>query len=250
MGEKGLGMPAGRTGGDRLGAPDEGLGDRLSLAEKVERSVELIRAARERHGDGLVVSHSLGKDSAVVWRLAKKVDPAIRGFIVTTDYKPAATVTFMAEERRRYPELRVYRHEAPLDVSPLSDPEACCRTLKVEPLERALADLGATCWVTGLRRSEGPTRTGLREHEVRPDGLEKLHPLALWLEREIWQYLAVHQVPVNPLYGEGYRSLGCAPCSAITFGPDERGGRWVGTAKHQGECGLHSGTTAQNGATP
>lgn len=216
-------------------------GDELSLADKVERSLELIRDAHQRHGDGLVVSHSMGKDSAVVWQLAKQVEPEIRGFIVTTEYKPVETVAFMAEERGRYPELQVYRHEGPLDVNPLDDPAACCRVLKVGPLERALADLGATCWVTGLRRSEGPTRRDLEEHEVRPDGLEKLHPLALWLEREIWQYLAVHQVPVNPLYAEGYRSLGCAPCSEISFGPDERGGRWVGTAKHQGECGLHSG---------
>ncbi len=56
----------------------------------------------------------------------------------------------------------------------------------------------------------------------------------------MWQYLALHGVPVNPLYGKGYRSLGCAPCTQIATGPDERAGRWLGTSKCGGECGIHT----------
>jgi phosphoadenosine phosphosulfate reductase len=68
----------------------------------------------------------------------------------------------------------------------------------------------------------------------------KLNPILLWHEREVWQYLAIHRVPVNSLYAEGYRSLGCAPCTRIAQGPDERAGRWLGTSKCGGECGIHT----------
>lgn len=84
----------------------------LNFAEKVERSLDLIREAYAEYGDGLVVANSLGKDSVVVWDLAKRVSPAIRGIVVTTRYKPAETVAFMNQTVARYPELRVFRNDA------------------------------------------------------------------------------------------------------------------------------------------
>ena len=62
--------------------------DGLNFKEKVDRSLALIKEAYEKHGDSLVVANSLGKDSVVVWHLAKQVSSKIRGFIVTTRFKP------------------------------------------------------------------------------------------------------------------------------------------------------------------
>lgn len=213
----------------------------LNFREKVERSVALIEAAYAEFGDSLVVANSLGKDSVTVWHLAQRVSPKIRGFIVTTRYKPAATVAFMHRELARCPNLKVYRNNEELpDELYRTDPDRCCELLKIKPTREAIEDLGAWCWVTGLRCTEGRTRTDYRERELRDAGLVKLNPVLLWTEREIWQYLALNQVPVNPLYAEGYRSLGCAPCTEIHTGPDERAGRWVGSCKHGGECGIHT----------
>jgi len=215
--------------------------DGLNFAQKVERSRELIRQAYVEHGEGLVVANSLGKDSVAVWHLAKSVSPDIRGFIVTTRYKPRETVEFMHQEVARYPELRVFRNDAeiPQDLH-RTDPDRCCDILKVEPTRRAIEEMGVTCWVTGLRCTEGRTRTDFKEVEQRDPGLIKLNPILIWHEREIWQYLALYQVPVNPLYALGYRSLGCAPCTRISLGIDERAGRWIGTSKCGGECGIHT----------
>ena len=85
-----------------------------------------------------------------------------------------------------------------------------------------------------------PVDVELSEVEVAESGLVKVDPILLWHEREVWQYLALHAVPVNPLYGEGYRSLGCQPCTEITTGADERSGRWAKTRKVGGECGIHT----------
>ena len=213
----------------------------LNFAQKVDRALELIREAYEEYGDRLVVANSLGKDSVVVWHLAKRVSADIRGFIVTTRYKPKETVAFMNEEVARYPELKVYRNDEPLpDELYKTDPDRCCDALKVEPVRRAISEMDVGCWVTGLRCTEGRTRTDYQEVEQRDEGLIKLNPILIWYEREIWQYLALHRVPVNPLYAQGYRSLGCAPCSRISSDPNERAGRWIGTSKCGGECGIHT----------
>jgi phosphoadenosine phosphosulfate reductase len=233
--------------------------ENLSFAQKVERSLELIYNAHRRFDDRFVVANSLGKDSVVVWHLAKRVSPDIRGFIVTTRFKPAETVAFMNQELTRHPELKVFQSDE--DVSDdlhKTDPDLCCEILKVLPTRRAIEEMGVECWATGLRCTEGRTRTDYQEVEERDRGLIKLNPILIWTELEVWQYIALHKVPVNPLYAQGYRSIGCAPCTRIVAGPNERAGRWLGTSKCGGECGIHTrplrvesyveaaSTTAQN----
>ena len=213
----------------------------LNFAEKVERSLRLIQRAYKEYGDRLVVANSLGKDSMAVWHLAKRVSPDIRGFIITTRFKPKATKLFMKRILTLYPEHRVFvNDEAIPDKLYETDPDRCCDILKVKPTRQAIEEMNVACWVTGLRSTEGRTRADFQEIEERDKGLIKLNPILIWYEREIWQYLAIHRVPVNPLYAMGYRSLGCAPCTRISSGEDERAGRWAGTSKCGGECGIHT----------
>ena len=215
--------------------------EKLNFAEKVERSLELIDAAYKEFGDGLVVANSLGKDSSAVWHLAKRVSPKIKGFIVTTRFKPDETKQFMKEEVGRYSELRVFKNDEEVPEKLYeTDPDRCCDILKVKPTRQAIEEMNVSCWVTGLRCTEGRTRTDFKEVEERDKGLLKLNPILIWYEREIWQYLALNRVIVNPLYAKGYRSLGCAPCTKITSGIDERAGRWINTSKCGGECGIHT----------
>ena len=70
-------------------------------------------------------------------------------------------------------------------------------------MRRAIEEMGVSCWVTGLRCTEGRTRTDFLEVEERDEGLLKLNPILLWHEREIWQYLALYKVPVNPALRRG-----------------------------------------------
>lgn len=213
----------------------------LNFAEKVERSLDLLSEAFAEFGEGLVVANSLGKDSCAVWDLAQRVSPKVRGFIVTTRFKPPETIAFMQETVARYPGLAIYSSDTEIAGRLYeTDPDRCCDVLKVQPTRRAIEEMDVACWVTGLRCTEGRTRTDFLEREERDEGLVKLNPILLWHEREVWQYLALNGVPVNPLYGQGYRSLGCAPCTRIASGANERAGRWVGTSKCGGECGIHT----------
>jgi phosphoadenosine phosphosulfate reductase len=215
--------------------------ENLNYKQKVERSLVLIEEAYERYGDGLVVANSLGKDSVCVWALAKMVSPKIKGFIVTTRFKPAETVRFMHEVVEEYPELKIYNNDEEISERLYKyDPDRCCQVLKVLPTRWAIDEMNVSCWVTGLRCTEGRTRTDYKEVEERDEGLMKLNPILIWKEREIWQFLALNAVKVNQLYAEGYRSLGCAPCTKISTDDNERAGRWIGTSKCGGECGIHT----------
>ncbi|HXM82556.1 MAG TPA: phosphoadenylyl-sulfate reductase [Burkholderiales bacterium] len=115
----------------------------------------------------------------------------------------------------------------------------CCEIRKVEPLARALAANRA--WITGQRREQSATRAQLAEREFDAvHGIEKFNPLAAWSEAEVWEYVHANRVPYNPLYDQGYRSIGCAPCTrAVAAGEDARAGRWWWELVEHRECGIH-----------
>jgi len=117
----------------------------------------------------------------------------------------------------------------------------CCEIRKVEPLKRALA--GKKAWLTGMRREQSTTRTELDVQSFDAVyGLEKFNPLADWSEDEVWTWLRAKDVPYNALYDQGYRSIGCAPCSRpVVAGEDVRAGRWWWEQPDSKECGLHVG---------
>ncbi len=115
----------------------------------------------------------------------------------------------------------------------------CCDIRKVEPLRRALA--GKKAWLTGMRREQSVTRTELALQAFDAVfGLEKFNPLAHWSENDAWAYLRAYEVPYNALYDQGYRSIGCAPCTRpVVEGEDLRAGRWWWELPQSKECGLH-----------
>ena len=115
----------------------------------------------------------------------------------------------------------------------------CCHIRKVEPLERALK--GKEAWITGQRRAQALSRAGLdlQEHDA-TRGMAKFNPLADWSEDEVWAVIRANDIPYNALHDQGYRSIGCAPCTRPTVaGEDTRAGRWWWEQPQSRECGLH-----------
>jgi len=116
----------------------------------------------------------------------------------------------------------------------------CCRIRKVEPLSRALKGLSG--WVTGMRREQSPTRSELQaiERDDLNGGILKINPLIDWSEEQLLAYCEANRLPRNRLYSQGYRSIGCAPCTrAVQEGEDARAGRWWWENPDNKECGLH-----------
>ncbi|BCS53398.1 phosphoadenylyl-sulfate reductase [Geobacter sp. SVR] len=122
----------------------------------------------------------------------------------------------------------------------LENRHECCRVRKVEPLSRALKGLAG--WVTGMRRDQGVTRGELAfvERDETNGGILKINPLLEWTEEQVLAYTKERGLPVNRLLSQGYRSIGCAPCTrAVKPGEDARAGRWWWENPENKECGLH-----------
>lgn len=115
----------------------------------------------------------------------------------------------------------------------------CCHMRKILPLRRALQ--GASAWISGIRAAQSVTRAqvGLVENDLQ-FGLQKINPLFDWSDAAVWEYANAHKLPQNPLYAQGFASIGCAPCTrAIKAGESIRAGRWWWEDPDHKECGLH-----------
>lgn len=125
------------------------------------------------------------------------------------------------------------------------DPDRCCALRKVAPLARGLTGFGA--WITGRKRFQGGTRTALPTIEADADGRIKLNPLARWTPEMIAAQFVRRGLPRHPLQAQGYRSIGCLPCTdRVRAGEDPRAGRW--RHRQKTECGIHLPTQTAKGA--
>jgi phosphoadenosine phosphosulfate reductase len=195
----------------------------------------------DRFHPRLAVACSFQKEASVVLDLLLKIAPDAHVFTLDTHVLfPETYATWRAVEQRYG--ITVEVHQGPSLARQASlhgdrlwerDPDACCDLRKVQPLNRALADVDA--WVAGLRRDQSPSRakTPKLAWDAKHDRW-KFNPLADWTDKDVWRYIAEHDLPYNPLHDEGYSSIGCTPCTVAGEG---REGRWAGTGKL--ECGLH-----------
>ena len=200
---------------------------------------ETLREVSERHGRGAVLLCSFQKEESVLIDELVRVSGPDTVRIVTIDTGalfPETLETWRAFEEHFGISIEV-QDAGPVEGS-WTGPENCCSVAKIAALERALA--GATAWVTGIRREQGPTREHVELVELdRTRAIFKYNPLALWTEKDLWRRISERSLPYHPLHDQGYASIGCAPC---TRPGDGREGRWAGTEKT--ECGLHIETVA------
>ena len=197
---------------------------------------ETIAWAAEQFGDGLVLASSF--NDCVLIDLVARTAPRVPIVFLDTQYHFAETLAYVELLRARYGlDVDVVRPLVAPDDLWRTDTDACCAARKVEPLGRALRNRAA--WMSGLRRAESVTRANASV--VSWDSrwqVVKINPIAAWSDGRAQDYVRRHQLPEHPLTSQGYRSIGCWPCTRPTAeGEDARAGRWAGTQKL--ECGLH-----------
>ncbi|KAK5654402.1 hypothetical protein OQA88_7312 [Cercophora sp. LCS_1] len=111
---------------------------------------------------------------------------------------------------------------------------------KVEPQQRAYAELNVAAVLTGRRRSQGGARGSIPVIEIDEErGIVKINPLVNWSFPQVKAYIDEHKVPYNALLDRGYKSVGDWHSTVpVGEGEDERAGRWKGQNKT--ECGIHN----------
>lgn len=211
--------------------------------EVIESGLRIV--GRER----LALVSSFGTESAALLQVTADVDPAIPVIFLDTGWLFEETLAYRDTLIARLG-LRDVRSIRPLEDSLqredpnrelwFSDPDACCRIRKVEPLTRALAPFDA--WINGRKRFQGGLRATISVVEADGPRL-KFNPFANVTSAEIEAIYARVKLPPHPLKASGFLSVGCMPCTSRTQpGEDTRDGRWRSQAKT--ECGIHTVKTA------
>jgi phosphoadenosine phosphosulfate reductase len=226
--------------------------DNVPSAAELDRSLrdasptEVVATALKLVGrDQLALVSSFGTESAALLKVMADVDPAIPVIFLDTGWLFAETLAYRDTliERLGLRDVRTVKpQEATLAREDaggelwFSDPDACCRIRKVEPLARALAPFSA--WLNGRKRFQGGARAAIPV--VEQDGTRlKFNPFANVSREEITAIFTDAKLPPHPLLASGYLSVGCMPCtSRSSADEDARAGRWRGRPKT--ECGIHT----------
>jgi phosphoadenosine phosphosulfate reductase len=202
-----------------------------------------------------VLASSLSAEDMVLTDAIARSGLPIGVFVLDTGRLHADTLDLLSVVRKHYgipvelyePDADavaqyVIRHGRDAFYDDLELRQRCCEIRKVQPLRRALA--GKRAWITGQRKDANTrARLAVREYDA-VYRLEKFNPLAEWTEAEVWDYIRANRVPYNRLYDQGYRSIGCAPCTRpVLPHEDIRAGRWWWESADQKECGLHVAKT-------
>ncbi len=222
----------GRLSTARMGEEPAAAGDAPDL-EALE-AADVLAYAVERFHPLIALACSFQKEESVLVHMLSTIAPDARIVTLDTGVLFAETMaTWRAFEERFGVTIEA------VDVLPLPGQgpwtaERCCVSRKVEGLRAMLSGLDA--WITGIRREQSPARADARklEWDAR-NGLWKVNPIADWTDRDVWRYIAAHDVPHNDLHHRGYVSIGCEPC---TQPGSNREGRWSG--RDRTECGLHA----------
>jgi phosphoadenosine phosphosulfate reductase len=189
---------------------------------------------------------SFGAESAVLLDMVASIDPATPVIFLDTrklfaethaHHRALVDLLQLRDVRVVRPEQTALATQDPKGDLWQRDPDACCHLRKTAVLETALA--GFDAWITGRKRFQGGVRWRLPT--IEPEwsrGRIKINPLAPWSAEDVERYRVLRNLPKHPLADQGYRSIGCVPCTR-PVSPDEpqRAGRWWGLDKS--ECGIH-----------
>ena len=234
----------------------QGIADAATPGE--EHALAVLEDAFARF-DRIAISFS-GAEDVVLIDLAARILEPVTVFCLDTGRLHAETYRFLETVREHYPvTLEVLSPDAG-DLTRLVREKGlfsflrdghgeCCAIRKIEPLRRRLAGLDA--WITGQRADQSVTRADLPVEQddlafSTPDhAIVKFNPLSAWTGTDVWDYIRRRAVPYNPLHDQGFRSIGCEPCTR-PVGPHqhEREGRWWWENPADKECGLHAQNVA------
>jgi phosphoadenosine phosphosulfate reductase len=226
-----------------------GIEDLAECSRRLEGATaeERVAWAYGQFGEGLGMTSSFGAQSAVLLHLATRIWPEIPVILVDTGYLFPETYRFIDQLTERLQlNLKVYR----ADLTPawqearwgrlwedgIGGIERYNEINKVEPMERALADLGLSAVMAGVRRQQSSTRENFSVLAIQKSRA-RVHPIVDWTDLDVGVYLTKHGLPYHPLWDEGYVSIGDWHTSRkLTDGMTAEETRFFGLKR---ECGLN-----------
>jgi len=214
--------------------------EKLSAGERVAWALERFRPQ-------IMLSTSFGVQSAVLLHMVTQQWPEIPVVMVDTRYLFPETYRFADELTARLKlNLKVYRAQVSaawlearhgkLWEHGIEGIERYNQINKVEPMQRAIRELGVRGWITGLRRQQAKSRQDIGVLQKQGD-VVKIQPIIDWTDKMIYDYLKKYDLPYHPLWEQGYVSIGDVHTTRpLTANMTEEETRFFGLKR---ECGLH-----------
>jgi phosphoadenosine phosphosulfate reductase len=203
----------------------------------------MANVMRNNRGRVAVLS-SFGAESAVLLHMASEIDPDVPVLFLDTEKLFPETLAYrdqlarelgLTDVRQLNPDPADLKGIDPDGTLNQRDKDRCCHIRKTLPMQKALEEFDVV--ISGRKRFHGATRSQL-QFISEQDGKIKIEPLAGFSALDLQHYAHQHALPSHPLRLQGYRSIGCVPCTARGGTDDDpRAGRWIDTDKT--ECGIH-----------
>jgi sulfate adenylyltransferase subunit 2 len=194
-------------------------------------SIEILRETAAGFAKPVML-YSIGKDSSVLLHLARKAFyPAPIPFPllhIDTTWKFKEMISFRDEIAAKYGlDLIVHTNQDGVKegVTPFTRGiSEYTRIMKTVRLRQALDKYGFDAAIGGSRRDEEKSRAKERIFSVReaghrwnpreqrpelwrtyntrlrPDQSMRVFPISDWTELDVWNYISLNQIPINPLY--------------------------------------------------
>jgi phosphoadenosine phosphosulfate reductase len=187
----------------------------MALQEKIDTSIALIRKteklALKYSDEGFHLAFSGGKDSQVIYELAKMSGVKFQGYFYKTSVDPKELLSFI---RVNYPDVIWFRPKLTMfqlilkkKSLPTRKTRFCCEYIKEKQgLNRVV--------IIGIRRSESVKRS--KRIEFTSDcknGCDKnlLSPILNWTDADVWKFLSIRNISTCSLYQTQLR-IGCVGC--------------------------------------
>lgn len=196
-----------------------------------ERSPEeIVRWALSRDGRAIATT-SFSPNAAVMLHLITRVDPHIPVVWVDTGYNTRDT--YRVAERLieqlglnvnvYIPRMTSARRDALMGIPTPDDDPALhfefTRQVKLEPFDRALAELQPSLWLTGIRRNETDFRRTLDIVSRDNRDILKVAPIFYFSDAEVEQYMAEWDLPTCRKYFDPTKVADNRECGLHTGGP-------------------------------
>ena len=230
------------------------LAQRLNREWEPLSAAERIRAVAGAHSKQVVATTSFGAQAAIMLHLLKLHAPEIPIIFIDTGYLFPETYQF-AEQLIKKWDLHIRLYQPLYSAARLEalygelwqqgnkGLEKYGMMTKIEPLDRALKELGASMWLSGLRRSQSNTRSHRSFAEPQKSTL-KLYPILDWTDEDVHAYMRQHALPYHPLVSRGYVSIGdWHSTKPLEKGMTAEQTRFNGVKR---ECGLHLPSDVQD----
>lgn len=217
------------------------------------KAAERLKLLSERLDGRLVASTSFGLQSAVMLDLISRHAPEVPVVFIDTGYLFPETYQYAERLTEQLGiNLKVYqpnvtsaRMEAlwgNLWEQGREGLDRYAMLTKIEPMDRALRELGRDVWLSGVRRSQSSSRSE-RPFAERQSKTLKVYPILDWADAQIAAYMHERNLPPHPLAEQGYLTMGdWHSTRPAVDGIDAEATRFNG---EKYECGLHldSGNT-------